>query len=163
MPIRGSPNGIACIRPRYSHPGRHGPESVDAINRNERRTSCAGIGGRHQPVRAPSPPNGPLLYGLRRRVAVRLAQHCRPDPGSKLLLSGTQQDLRRCSTVRGTGEFLESQFDTDYWRMRADETRSVAQAMTNPAARREMHFIAEAYDRLADHAERTARRKSAST
>jgi uncharacterized protein Yka (UPF0111/DUF47 family) len=58
------------------------------------------------------------------------------------------------------GELLGSQFNADYWRMRADETRSAAQALTNPAARREMHFIAEAYDRLADHAERTAKRKS---
>src|SRR5215471_12772470 len=42
----------SCTRPRYSHPGRHGPESVDVINRNGGWTSCAGIGGRHQPVRA---------------------------------------------------------------------------------------------------------------
>jgi hypothetical protein len=54
---------------------------------------------------------------------------------------------------------VESQCDADYWRKRADEAHSVAQAMADPAARRQMHFIAQAYERLADHAERTARRK----
>ena len=54
---------------------------------------------------------------------------------------------------------MESQLDADYWRTRADETRCIAQALTNPSAKREMLFIAEAYQRLADHAERTARRK----
>jgi len=31
--------------------------------------------------------------------------------------------------------------------------------MADPAAKRHMHFVAQAYERLADHAERTARRK----
>jgi hypothetical protein len=52
MPIRGSPNGAAALVHTNHTPGRHGPESVDAINRNGGWTSCAGIGGRHQPVRA---------------------------------------------------------------------------------------------------------------
>src|SRR5262249_15438957 len=52
MPIRGSPNGAAALVHAIHTPGRHGPESVDAINRNGGWTSCAGIGGRHQPVRA---------------------------------------------------------------------------------------------------------------
>lgn len=54
---------------------------------------------------------------------------------------------------------MESQYDADYWRKRADEAHTVAQSMADPAARRQMHFIAEAYERLADHADRTARRK----
>jgi hypothetical protein len=63
--------------------------------------------------------------------------------------------------VGGTGEIVQSQFDADLWRERADEARSLAQAMGDPAAKRHMHFIAEAYERLADHAERTGRRKRA--
>lgn len=54
---------------------------------------------------------------------------------------------------------MQTQYDGDFWRERAQEVRSVAQAMTLSAAKRELHFIAEAYDRLADHAERTAGRK----
>jgi hypothetical protein len=40
------------------------------------------------------------------------------------------------------------------------KTRAIAQAMSLPAAKREMLLIAEAYERLADHAERTAGRKA---
>ena len=54
---------------------------------------------------------------------------------------------------------MESRYDADYWRKRADAAHTVAQTMADPAAWRQMHFIAEAYERLADHAERTARRK----
>jgi len=54
---------------------------------------------------------------------------------------------------------VESQFDADYWRNRAEEAHTVAQGMADATARRHMHFIAQAYERLADHAERTARRK----
>jgi hypothetical protein len=54
---------------------------------------------------------------------------------------------------------VQSQFDANYWHERAEEARSVAQAMADPKAKRQMLFIAEAYEHLADHAERTARRK----
>ena len=54
---------------------------------------------------------------------------------------------------------MESQFDADYWRNRAEEAHTVAQGMADATAKRHMHFIAQAYERLADHAERTARRK----
>ena len=50
---------------------------------------------------------------------------------------------------------MQSQFDAEFWRERADEARSLAQAMGDPSAKRHMHFIAEAYERLADYAERT--------
>jgi hypothetical protein len=54
---------------------------------------------------------------------------------------------------------VESKFDPDYWRERAEEARTLAQAMTHPVAKRHMHFIAQAYERLADHAECAARHK----
>jgi len=54
---------------------------------------------------------------------------------------------------------VESQYDADFWRRSAEEARGKAQAMNVPAAKREMHFIAEAYERLADHAERAAGRR----
>jgi hypothetical protein len=53
---------------------------------------------------------------------------------------------------------VQSQFDADFWRGRADKARGLAQAMVDPEAKRNMQFIAEAYERLANHAERTARR-----
>jgi hypothetical protein len=58
-----------------------------------------------------------------------------------------------------TGTTVAS-YDSDYWRKRADETRAAAEAMSTTAAKREMLAIAVAYERLADHAERTAGRKS---
>jgi hypothetical protein len=50
--------------------------------------------------------------------------------------------------------------DPDFWRRRAEEARAIAEAMTAPAAKREMDGIAAAYERLADHAERTAGRRA---
>jgi hypothetical protein len=55
-----------------------------------------------------------------------------------------------------TGDCVQSQYDADYWRQCADEARAVARAMTHPAPKREMLFIAQAYERLADRAELTA-------
>jgi hypothetical protein len=66
--------------------------------------------------------------------------------------------LQQIEAPRGE-KSVEAQYDADYWRKRADEAHSVALAMADPAAKRHMHFIAQAYERLADHAERTARRK----
>ena len=48
-------------------------------------------------------------------------------------------------------------FEADFWRRRAEETRSVAQAMSLPAAKRELLVIAEAYERLADRAQSVLR------
>jgi len=56
MPIRASPNGPRHTPPQ---PGRHGPERVVAISRND-WSSCIGTGGRHHPVRAPSLENSAL-------------------------------------------------------------------------------------------------------
>jgi hypothetical protein len=56
---------------------------------------------------------------------------------------------------------VQSQFDGDFWRNCAEEARNLALAMVEPAAKRQMHFIAQAYERLADHADHTARRKLA--
>ena len=46
----------------------------------------------------------------------------------------------------------------DHWRWCAEEARTQALAMTLPEAKRQMYLIAEAYERLAEHAERTAGR-----
>jgi len=63
------------------------------------------------------------------------------------------------SASRNSGEkSVESQFDADYWHEIAEEARTVAQAMADLTAKRHMHFIAQAYERLADHGERIARR-----
>jgi hypothetical protein len=47
----------------------------------------------------------------------------------------------------------------EYWLDRAEEARAQAKDMATPEARREMLLIAAAYQRLAEHAERTAGRK----
>jgi hypothetical protein len=47
--------------------------------------------------------------------------------------------------------------DAEHWWSRAEETRTIAEIMTDPEARRTMFDIAEGYDRLAERAvERTA-------
>jgi hypothetical protein len=51
--------------------------------------------------------------------------------------------------------------DAEHWLSRAEETRTIAEIMTDPEARLSMFDIAEGYDRLAERAaERTGRRES---
>ena len=51
--------------------------------------------------------------------------------------------------------------DAEHWWSRAEETRTIAEIMTDPEARRIMFDIAEGYDRLAERAvERTGRRET---
>ena len=51
--------------------------------------------------------------------------------------------------------------DVEHWWSRAEETRTIAEIMTDAEARRIMFDIAEGYDRLAERAvERTGRRKT---
>ena len=50
-------------------------------------------------------------------------------------------------------------YDADFWRRRAERARAIAETMSLSVAKREMEHIAEAYERLADRAERTAGRK----
>jgi hypothetical protein len=50
--------------------------------------------------------------------------------------------------------------DAEHWLSRAEETRTIAEIMTDAEARRIMFDIAEGYDRLAERAvERTGNRK----
>jgi hypothetical protein len=44
--------------------------------------------------------------------------------------------------------------DPGYWRQRAQESRAEAERLVDPEAKRTMHEIAEAYERLAELAER---------
>jgi hypothetical protein len=53
---------------------------------------------------------------------------------------------------------MQPSSDADFWRKSADKARATAEAMTAPSAKRDMQLIAAAYERLADHAERTAKR-----
>jgi hypothetical protein len=51
--------------------------------------------------------------------------------------------------------------DAGHWLSRAEETRTIAEIMTDLEARRIMFDIAEGYDRLAERVvERTGRRES---
>ena len=61
----------------------------------------------------------------------------------------------------GMGDSCVPVYDADHWRRRAQDARATAEKMTDAGARREMQTIASAYERLADHAERTAGRRAA--
>jgi hypothetical protein len=51
--------------------------------------------------------------------------------------------------------------DAEHWLSRAEETRTIAEIMTDPEARLIMFDIAEGYDRLAERVvERTGSRES---
>jgi hypothetical protein len=51
--------------------------------------------------------------------------------------------------------------DAEHWLSRAEETRTIAEIMTDPEARRIMFDIAEGYDRLAERVvERTGSGKT---
>jgi hypothetical protein len=55
---------------------------------------------------------------------------------------------------------VDRSYDADYWRKHAEETRAKAEAMYYFPAKRELLLIAECYERLAEHAARTAGRKA---
>jgi hypothetical protein len=59
-----------------------------------------------------------------------------------------------------TGGCVQPVCDADFWRRLAQKARATAETMTVAAAKREMQVIASAYERLADHAERTAGRRA---
>jgi hypothetical protein len=54
---------------------------------------------------------------------------------------------------------MQPSSDADFWRKSAEKARATAEAMNAPSAKHDMQLIAEAYERLADHAERTAKRR----
>ena len=54
---------------------------------------------------------------------------------------------------------MESHHDADFWRKRAEDARAIAESMMSFSEKQEMEAIAAGYERLADHAERTGRRK----
>jgi hypothetical protein len=58
------------------------------------------------------------------------------------------------------GDIVDRSYDSDHLRQRAEDARAIAQAMSLPAAKREMLQIAKLYDRLANHSERTTERKA---
>ena len=66
-------------------------------------------------------------------------------------------DVARSS--KDAGGRVTQQYDADFWHKRAEEARAIAELMSLSVAKREMEFIAAAYDRLGDRAERTAGRK----
>ena len=59
------------------------------------------------------------------------------------------------------GDIVQPTYDADHWRRLAEGARATAGKMTDAEARQEMRIIALAYERLADHAERTAGRRAA--
>ena len=50
--------------------------------------------------------------------------------------------------------------DIDHWRKLAADARAAAEAMISLVAKRQLLTVAEAYERLAEHAERTVGRKA---
>jgi len=50
----------------------------------------------------------------------------------------------------------ESQHDTDSWRKRAEDARAIAESMKSLSEKQKIEAIAAAYERLADHAKRSA-------
>jgi hypothetical protein len=67
--------------------------------------------------------------------------------------------FERWERERGTS--VHPTYDADHWRRLAEGARATAERMSDHEARREMHIIALAYERLAEHAERTAGRRAA--
>ena len=61
---------------------------------------------------------------------------------------------------RGKGEGVPKERDAHYWLDLAEEARSKAERMTYADTKHEMLRIAAAYERLAEHAERTAGKKA---
>jgi hypothetical protein len=55
---------------------------------------------------------------------------------------------------------MERSRDIDHWRKLAADARAAAEAMTSPVAKRQLFTVAEAYQRLAEHAERTVGRQA---
>ena len=72
------------------------------------------------------------------------------------------RNLTQCMGVyasRGKGEGVSRERDAQYWLDLAEEARSNAERMTYADTKREMLRIAASYERLAEHAERTAGKK----
>jgi hypothetical protein len=84
-----------------------------------------------------------------------------PQPFLKFRM-GTERKPRRSERwERERGTSVHPTYDADHWRRLAEGARATAERMSDHEARREMHIIALAYERLAEHAERTAGRRAA--
>jgi len=64
--------------------------------------------------------------------------------------------------VRGIKVTDEPLQDEDFWRKRADEARRAAESLKHPTAKRELHLIAENFERLAKKAQAAGRKATAS-
>jgi hypothetical protein len=64
-------------------------------------------------------------------------------------VTGYQTDHARRLEIEEVKVADEPVRDEAFWRMWAEETRRVAEAMTHPSAKHQMHLIAEDYERLA--------------
>jgi hypothetical protein len=88
-----------------------------------------------------------------------------PQPRLALARCGTERArarsggglLQRVGRLGGT---VDRPYDAAHWRECAEYMRAKAEAMTSPTTKCELLQIAAAYDRLGDHAERTAGRKA---
>jgi len=103
------------------------------------------------------------------RAGHRVPSPCAKIPAPHLRTRYSEAQRRHCpfqrQQVRGefvsraggqTGDFV-NRACADYWRQRVEQARTLAQAMTVPAAKRDMHFFAQVYERRAEQGEITAR------
>jgi hypothetical protein len=109
---------------------------------------------------APHDPAPPKKWKASRSSVTK--QHAAPRVGDT---AETERAPARCGggllqRVGELGGTVDRPYDADHWRECAENMRAKAEAMTSPTTKCELLQIAVAYDRLADHAERTAGRKA---
>ena len=79
-----------------------------------------------------------------------------------LSIPATQIDHADCPTHQFIGlvlVFMSGRLnDPEHWRGRAEETRTLAEQLTDPVSTSTLLRIAEEYERLAEHAQRRAKK-----